>query len=465
VTDQRQDIDVAADLDVRMDGQVLTAGDPGYDQARTPHFGFRHGEPVGVVRPAHSGDVAAAIETATATGLSLHVRGGGHHAAGHSTGDGLLVDLGSLNRLDFDRSDQSELATVWAGAGLTAGEVTAALGERGLAVGFGDSGSVGIGGLTLGGGIGFLSRRDGLTIDNVLGVEIVTADGRVHRVDATHEPDLFWAVRGGGGNFGIATRFGYRTVPVSEIYGGVMFLPATPQAIQRLAAASTSDDDALTVIASVMAMPPMDFVPAELHGQLVVMARVCYSGDPAEGERMGALLRLAAKPLADLLGPMPYSRLFEEPAPSRGAVVAVRSLFVDHIGTTAAEVMLEHLSRSDAWLRMVQFRGMGGAIGRVDPEATAFGHRRRRFMVTIASNDQPDLAQARAWVEDLAADLSPTQPGGYVGFFGPHDGDRIGEAYPPGTLDRLRGIKATYDPQNLFRHNDNITPAPDGTVA
>jgi FAD/FMN-containing dehydrogenase len=458
VTDQLQATSVARDLAARIRGDVLTARDPSYDQARTPHFGFRTGRPVAVVRPANASDVAVVIDTASRTGLPLHVRGGGHHAAGHSTGDGLLVDLGSLSGIDLEAGDAAG-PSVWAGAGLTAGGLTAELAGHGLAVGFGDTDSVGIGGITLSGGIGFLSRRYGMTIDNLLGAEIVTADGRIRLVDAEHEPDLFWALRGGGGNFGIITRFRYRAVPVSQVYGGALFLPATGQALQRVVAASVAAEDGLSVIASVMAMPPMDLVPAELHGRPVIMARLCYTGDLDQAERAVAPLRQAASPLADLLGPMPYPALFAEPAPSHGAVVAVRNMFLDGVDGAAAATVVDHLGRSEAWLRLVQFRALGGAMGRMDPAATAFAHRHSRVMATIACNAQPSMDDARAWTERLAEDLQQKDSGAYIGFFGPHDADRITNAYPPATLERLRRIKAIYDPDNLFRHNDNIAPA------
>jgi FAD/FMN-containing dehydrogenase len=460
VTDQHQTTSVASvadDLAARIRGEVLTAGE-GYDASRTPHFGFRTGRPVAVVRPSGADDVAVVVETAARSGLRLHVRGGGHHAAGHATGDGLLLDLGSLDDVTVE-SDSGGPGTLWAGGGASVGQVTAALADRGLAVGFGDAGSVGIGGLTLSGGIGFLSRRDGMTIDNLLGAEIVTADGRVRMVDAEHEPDLFWAIRGGGGNVGVVTRFRYRAVPTRQVYGGMLVLPATPDAVHRVYAACAAADDELTAIVSVMAMPPLETVPTHLHGHLVVMVRVCWSGHIDhldQAERAVAPLRLAATPLIDALGPMPYADLFAQPAPNGGAVVAVRTMFRDSIGTAAAAAIVEHLGRSRASLRLVQFRVLGGAIARVDPAATAYAHRRSRVLVTIVSNDQPDLETARGWVEGLAAHLEQDDRGAYVGFFGPHDRHRISDAYPQETLARLRRIKASVDPDNLFRHNDNV---------
>src|SRR5690606_36325520 len=264
-----------------VDGPVFVAGSPGYESARTPYFTHRLGTPVAAVRPQHADDVAATIHIAQETDTPLAVRSGGHSV--HSTGDGIILDMGSLNGLDLDIRGQ----TAWVGTGLTTGELSRALTPHGLAVGFGDTGSVGIGGITLGGGIGFLSRRHGLTIDNLLAAEIVTADGRVRIVDPDNEPDLFWAIRGGGGHFGVVTRMRFRLAELSDMYGGVIVLPATVETIADLAAVSSQASDDLTVIANIMPIPPLPFLPASVAGSLGILARVCYSGreDGAEAVR------------------------------------------------------------------------------------------------------------------------------------------------------------------------------------
>jgi hypothetical protein len=383
------------------------------------------------------------------------VRSGGHHAAAHSTGDGLLLDLGSLTDLDIDVTGR----TAWAQTGLTAAAVTGALAPHGLAVGFGDTGTVGIGGITLGGGIGFLSRLHGMTIDNVLAAEIVTADGRVRTIDAWHEPDLFWAIRGGGGNFGVVTRFLYRLAGVPQVHGGVLILPATPETIAALADACTEADDALTVVVNVMAAPPMPFIPADLHGQVVVMAQVCYAGDPATVEQVLAPLRTIGPPIVDLTQPMPYEGLFaEQDAPYQGQVVTARNMFVDHIGEPAGASILEHMQQAGMAHTLVQFRVLGGAISKVPADATAYAHRQSSVMVTIARYVDGDSTAARRWTEGLSQALQQSDRGAYVSFFGPDDTDRIDAAYPGETLTRLRRIKAQYDPTNLFCHNDNIRP-------
>ena len=366
-----------------------------------------------------------------------------------------MLDLGSLTDLDIDLDSRS----AWAGTGLTAGEVAHALEPHGLAIGFGDTGSVGIGGLTLGGGIGFLSRLYGMTIDNVIAAEAVTADGRVRMIDHEHEPDLFWAIRGGGGNFGVVTRFCYRLAPVAQVYGGPLILPATPATIAQLASRCAESDDALTVIANVMPAPPLPFIPEAVQGQVLIMAKVCYAGDMQNAEEALRPLREIATPVLDLVQPMPYAALLDDEAPSKGHVVAVRNMFVDHIDEPDGATILEHLSRSDAWLRLVQFRVLGGAIARVAPDATAYAHRKSAIMINVVRAVEDNESAARRWTEALAAALQQDDHGAYVNFFGPADGIRIEAAYPDETMARLRRIKAEYDPNNLFANNDNIVPA------
>ena len=443
---------LAGTLQFLLEGAVLTAGDA-YDRARTPFFSHRTGRPAAVIRPAHAPDVATTIEVARSTRTPLIVRSGGH--SWHSTGDGLLLDLGSLRKLDLDLSG----STAEAGSGLTAGEVSRALAPHGMAIGFGDTGSVGIGGITLGGGMGFLSRREGLTIDNLLAAEIVTADGQIRTVDACHDPDLFWAIRGGGGNFGVVTRFRYRLTALPEIYGGLLVLPATPSTIAELAAVCAAADEGLTVIANVMPAPPLPFLPPDLVGTLVVLARVCYAA-PTAGEEGVRQLREVATPLADLLQPMPYAALFDQEAPDRGMRPAIKTMFLDHIDEPVAATMLDHLARGMSWLRVVQFRVLGGAVSRVAENATAYGHRASPILVNLI-HGEPDEAWANRWVHVLARDLYQGIEGGYVNFLGPDEANRVETAYPPRTLARLRSIKATHDPTNLFRSNVNI-PSGDG---
>jgi Berberine and berberine like len=297
-----------------------------------------------------------------------------------------------------------------------------------------------------------------MTIDNVVAAEIVTADGRVRTIDHEHEPDLFWAIRGGGGNFGVVTKFHYRLVTVPQVSGGPLILPATPEAIAGLANACARADDALTVIANVMPAPPLPFIPEAVHGQVLIIAKVCYAGDMRNAEETVRPLREIAMPVVDAMQPMPYAALLEEKAPSKGQVVAVRNMFVHHIDESDAGIILEHLDRSDAW-RLLQLRVLGSAISRVAPEATAYAHRKSAIMINAVHAAEDNEPAARRWTEDLAKALDQGDDGAYVNFFGPADGNRIQAAYPGETLARLRRIKARYDPTNLFSNNDNIAPA------
>ena len=241
-------------------GQVIGPDDAEYDQARAVFYGGFDLHPAAVIRVADEMDVARVIALARETGLELAVRSGGHSVIGQGVSDGgLVIDLADLRSIEVD----AEGRTAWAQTGLTAVEFTNATHAHGLGVGFGDTGSVGIGGITLGGGVGYLVRKHGLTIDSLLAAEIVTADGELHRVDAEHEPDLFWAIRGGGGNFGVATRFRFALHPLDTVVGGMLLLPATVDTIEGFMAEAEAAPEELSSIANVMRAPPMPFVPEE----------------------------------------------------------------------------------------------------------------------------------------------------------------------------------------------------------
>src|SRR5215218_916384 len=279
-----------------LNGRVITPDDAAYDEARAVFYGGFDRRPALIVRVADAADVSHVIALARERGLELAIRSGGHSVAGHSTTDGgIVLDLSEMKGLEIDVGRR----TAWAETGLTAGEFSAAADAHGLATGFGDTGSVGIGGITLGGGVGYLVRKHGLTIDDLLAAEVVTADGELLRVDAETHPDLFWAIRGGGGNFGVATRFQYRLHEVDTIVGGMMILPATPEVISSFVAAAETAPEELSTIANVMVAPPMPFLPPEAHGQLVIMALLCYAGEVDEGERVVAPFRALATPIVD----------------------------------------------------------------------------------------------------------------------------------------------------------------------
>lgn len=443
-------------LRAEIDGRVIDPSEPDYDAARTVFPGDVDRRPAAIVRPAGTDEVARAVAIARDSELPLSVRGGGHSSAGHSLVDGgITIDLSEMCELEIDADGRA----AWAQAGLTAGEYTKLTGERGLVTGFGDTGTVGIGGITLGGGVGFLSRAHGLTIDNLLAAEIVTADGEVREIDAEREPDLFWAIRGGGGNFGVVTRFKYRLRELPEVVGGMMMLPASAEVVRDLVAAAEAAPEELSVIASVMPAPPMPLVPEEHRGKLSVMALVCFAGPAAEGELALQPFRSLAEPLVDMVRPMPYADIFGPEPEGFHPTVVVRNSYVDRIDLDAAAAIVDRVSSSDAPMRAVQFRILGGAIDRVPADATAYAHRGERIMVNVVSmyGGEADRPTRAAWVDDLSATIGANGRA-YVNFLADEGIDRVRAAYPGETWTRLVEVKRRYDPDNLFSSNQNVPP-------
>ena len=289
----------------------------------------------------------------------------------------------------------------------------------------------------------------------------MTADGQLLRVDAENHPDLFWAIRGGGGNFGVATRFKFQLHPVDTIVGGMLLLPATPDVIAAFIAEAEAAPEELSTIANVMPAPPMPFVPAEYHGRLIIMAILVHAGGGEAGERAVAPFRALATPIADMVKPMRYPEIYPPDDDAYHPTAAARTMFVDTIDRGVAETIVDRLQASDASMRVAQLRVLGGAMARVPADATAFAHRASRIMVNVAAfyNGPEDQAMREAWVSDFAAALRQGDAGAYVNFLGDEGEARIREAYPGATWDRLAAIKRRYDPTNLFRLNQNIPPA------
>jgi FAD/FMN-containing dehydrogenase len=441
-----------------LEGQVIGPDDPGYEQARTVFFPMFDRRPALIVRPFDAHEVAHVVALARETGLDLAVRSGGHSTAGHSaTEGGIVLDLSLLKGLEIDPEDR----VAWAETGLTAGELTTSAAAYGLGIGLGDTASVGIGGLTLGGGIGYLVRKHGLTIDDLLAAEVVTADGELLLADEEQNPDLFWAIRGGGGNFGVVTRLQLRLHPVDTVTGGMLILPATPDVIAGFMAAAEEAPEELSGIANVMPAPPMPFLPEEQHGQQVVLAMLVHVGPAEEGERALAPFRALAEPVADMLRPMSYPEIYPPEDPEYRPTAAARTFFIDAVDRDVAERILGHLSTSTALMPVAQLRVLGGAMARVPADATAFAHRSSRIMVNIAAvyGSPEDAPVQEQWVSDVAADLRQADNGAYVNFLTDEGGERVRAAYPGETWKRLREIKRRYDPTNVFRLNQNIPPA------
>ena len=453
---QSQEVSIP-DLRGELEGEVIGPEDPGYDEARQVFFKGFDRRPLAVARVANADDVARVLTAARESGVELAVRSGGHSRAGHGTCDGgLVIDLSGLKAVEIDSDGKS----AWVGVGATAGEYTVATGERGRVTGLGDAGSVGIGGITLAGGVGFLVRKNGLTIDDLLAAELVTAEGDVVHASEESEPDLFWAIRGGEGNFGVATRLQLRLHEISEIVGGMVILPATPEVITGFLEAAEAAPEELSTIANVMIAPPMPMIPEEAHGKPVLMALMAYVGPVDLAEGVIAPFRALAKPYADMVRPMRYPELYEGPEPE-ARFAAGTNFFADALEPAAAEAILEQLPQSTAPMKSVQLRVLGGALPRVPNDATAFAHRDRGLMVNVAAMyaDEGEKETHDAWVNGLAESLGKDGAGGYVGFLGEEDEETLREAYPGGTWERLRGLKRRYDPDNLFRLNHNIPPA------
>jgi FAD/FMN-containing dehydrogenase len=445
-------------------GQVIGPDDAGYDEARTVVLGGIDRRPRVIVKVAGAADVVRVVTLAREIGLPLAVRCGGHSGAAHGVvDDGIVLDVRDLDSLKLDVAGR----TAWAGSGLTAGAYTIAAAEHGLGTGFGDTGSVGLGGLTTGGGIGYMVRLHGLTIDSLLAAEIVTADGQHLRVDADDHQDLFWGIRGGGGNLGVVTRFKFALHEVGTIVGGMLILPAEPETLAGFVAASEAAPEGLSTIANVMPCPPMPFIPEAHHGRLVILGMLCHVGPVEDGERAVAPFRALTTPLADMVKPMSYPEMYPDLFAPEGEeyhpLAIARTMFLDHVDLPTARTVIERLEASDAAMRVAQLRVLGGAMARVPVEATAFAHRGSRILVNVASfYEGPDDQPIReGWVNETVAALQQGDQGAYVNFLVDEGEDRVRAAYPGATWDRLAAIKRRYDPTNLFRLNQNVPPAPE----
>jgi FAD/FMN-containing dehydrogenase len=441
----------------QLDGEVIAPEDAGYDEAREVFFKGFDRKPAAVARVANAGDVQRVVNFARESGAELAVRSGGHSRAGYGTSEGgIVIDLSEMKALDVDADDR----TVWVESGITAAEFTNATSEHGLVTGLGDAGSVGLGGITLSGGVGFLARKNGLTIDDLLAAEIVTADGELVTATEESEPDLFWAIRGGEGNFGIATRLQLRLHEISEIVGGMLVLPATPEVITGFLAAANAAPEELSTIGNVMLAPPMPFLPEEAHGQPIIIGLMAYVGPVENGEGVIAPFRALAEPYADMVRPMRYPELYAGPEQA-APFASGTNFFTDSLEPDAVAEIFEQLPQSTAMMKVVQLRVLGGALARVPNDATAFAHRDRGLFVNVNAMyaDEAEKGTHDAWVAGLADSLGKDGAGGYVGFMGEEDESTLRSAYPGGTWERLRELKGRYDPDNLFRLNHNIPPA------
>jgi FAD/FMN-containing dehydrogenase len=315
--------------------------------------------------------------------------------------------------------------------------------------------------LTLGGGIGWLARKHGMAIDNLLEADLVTANGELVTVSEDSDPDLFWAIRGGGGSFGIVTRFRYRLHPVEMVTGGALFLPLTREVLRGVIDASLEAPEELTQISFVMPIPPAPFVPAELVGTPSVVVMPVHAGPLDDGAAAMAAFRSIATPLIDMVGPMPYPAMYQltaaGEAPGPGVV---RSSFLPGLDEAAIDAIVERYQSPTPFMAMTQLRVLGGAMGRVPADATAFAHRGAPVMASIITGtSEAHYAEAVAWTEAYHADLSAASVGVYSNFLDNEGDARLRQAYPGATLERLVGVKRRVDPDNLFRGNHDIRPS------
>jgi FAD/FMN-containing dehydrogenase len=446
-------------LSTRLAGKLITSDSPDYDAARTVLYINVDRRPLAIVRAADAEDVAEAVCFARALGLPLAVRSGGHSLAHYSViDDAVVIDLSGMKRVSIDPATRT--ARVQPGA--TSGDLAGPAHAHGLALSTGDTHSVGMGGLTTGGGIGFMVRKYGLAIDNLLAAQVVTATGNIVTASANEHPELFWGIRGGGGNFGIVTEFIYRLAPVGQILGGELLLPASRDVIRGYLDYVANAPDDLTTIANLMHAPPFPHVPQEHIGKLVLSILVCWTGSVADGQRALAPLRALATPVADAVSQMPYPDIYRftaHQAAPHGA--SLRSMFTDQLSDSALDAVLEAMAHASSPFSLVQFRGLGGALARVATDATAFAHRDKRYLVAIIGlwlDASEDAAVHRAWTAALWQTIRPEGSGVYVNFLEDEGADRVRDAYPRATFARLMQLKRTYDPRNIFRFNQNIPP-------
>jgi FAD/FMN-containing dehydrogenase len=451
------------ELTAAVRGTVLHPPDPGYDEARRVWNGRVDRRPALILRCAGVADVRAAVMFARRTGIELSVRGAGHNATGWAVSDGgLMLDLSAMRGVRVD--PRRRLAR--AEAGVTWGQLDHETQAFGLATTGGRISTTGVGGLTLGGGYGWLMRSCGLAVDNLVGVDVVTADGEFRTASATEHPDLFWGLRGGGGNFGVATSLAYRLHHVGpHVTGGAAFYPASRAAeVLRWYRGFMADaPDELSAQCNLLLVPPAPFLPTELHGRPVVAIAVCHTGTADAAKRDLSMLDELGEPLVRRIKPMRYTtlqRLYDD-AGRFGACVHGRSGHLPQLTDDAIEALarLGPLVRTPGSIAMVS--PLGGAVARVPEGETAFAHRRVAFSVAISAVwERPtDTDPCVGWVEQLWSALRPHAAGVYVNELGDEGEERIREAYPPDTYARLVTVKDRYDPTNLFRLNQNIRPS------
>jgi FAD/FMN-containing dehydrogenase len=452
-----------AELAEVMRGLLIRPDDGDYDEARAIWNAAHDRRPVLIARCAGVADVMRAIEFARSQDLMVAVRGGGHSIPGFSTCDGgMVIDLSALKGVRVDPG----ASTVRAQAGLTWGELDHETQAFALAVTGGLVSTTGIAGFTLGGGIGWLMRKHGLACDNVLSADVVTADGWLLTASADAHPDLLWALRGGGGNFGVVTSFEYRVHPVGPVVAaGPVFYPGdrAAEVLGTWRELAGEFPDELTTLATLLVAPPAPFLPERWHGRRLVGLVAMYAGPPTDGLRAIEPLRRLGDPVADLIDPMPYvaiQRLVDE-VWTRGAHNHFKAGFMRGLDDAAITTLVRFHDTMPSPVSEIHVHHMGGAVGRAGAAEAALGGRDAPFLLNIVARTPTaeGFDETVEWARDLHAAMQPALTGAsYVNFLSSEGDARIGAAYGPQSFRRLTEIKRRYDPENVFRLNQNIPP-------
>jgi FAD/FMN-containing dehydrogenase len=444
-------------------GEALHSGDEGYDEARKVFNGMIDRHPAVIARCTSADDVAAAVNFARENDLPLSVYGGGHGVTGSAVVDaGICVDLRGMNEVDVD----PEARTARAGGGATWGEFDAATQEHGLAVTGGRVTDTGLGGLILGSGSGWLERKFGLVCDNLIAAELVTADGRKVTASEDENPELFWGIRGGGGNFGVVTAFHLRLHELGPIVlGGMLMYPAEAagELVRFYRDFMTGAPDEVGTALAFISAPPLDFVPEPVRGQPVVGVIVCYVGPVEEGEERMRPLREFGPPALEMVQPMPYTAVQQllDPPNVKGMQNYWTADFLAELPDEAVDTLVEHGTRPVSPLTQIILVPGGGAVARVDDDATAFGQRGAPWNIHYLSMwpDPADTETNIAYTRGVAGAMKPWTTGrAYLNFIGDEGAGRVEAAYGTERYRRLQAIKDEWDPGNLFRHNQNIPP-------
>ena len=454
--------EASAALANELAGELLTPASAGYDEARTLWNAMIDRRPALIARCVHADDVAHAVRFAARNGLAVAVRGGGHNIAGSAVcDDGLVIDLGPMRAVAIDAAAR----TARVEPGCTLADFDGQALAHGLATPVGINSTTGIAGLALGGGFGWLSRTYGMTVDNVLAVEMVLASGERVRATPDSHPDLFWAVRGGGGNFGIVTAFEFRLHPVGpELLSGLIVHPhdGARDLLRAYRAAVADAPDALTVWAVLRQAPPLPFLQPEWHGRDVVVFALCYAGDAGEGMRALEPIRALGSPIAEAIGVQPFAAWQQafDPLLTPGARNYWKSHDFNSLSDEAIDVVVDFAGRLPGPECEIFLAHLGGAVNRVAPDATAYPHRDVEFVINVHTRWQQadDDADHIVWARSFFDETAPFATGGvYVNFMPEDETARVHAAYGANYA-RLARIKATYDPENVFRSNQNIRP-------